>query len=169
LTHFFEQSRDGKTTSLNFDGTTTRPSSITESGTWDGKFITLPAGTNRNDWVTTKTDNVWQGVNGTNNPCPSGYRVPSLAELDAELDSWTQSPISSNNDRSGALASPLKLPSAGRRDRVLGTHAYVGSIGFYWSSTVSGDDAMILSFAGSNASTTTDNRAFGYSVRCIKH
>ncbi|GGE21623.1 hypothetical protein [Psychroflexus salis] len=34
-------------------------------------------------------DDLWQGVNGTNNPCPTGYRIPTLAELNAERSSWT--------------------------------------------------------------------------------
>jgi uncharacterized protein (TIGR02145 family) len=39
------------------------------------------------DWRSPQNDNLWQGVNGTNNPCPAGYRLPTEAELDAERQS----------------------------------------------------------------------------------
>ncbi|GAB1416194.1 hypothetical protein MASR2M117_16000 [Paludibacter sp.] len=31
------------------------------------------------DWQNTQNYNLWQGVNGINNPCPTGYRVPTSA------------------------------------------------------------------------------------------
>ncbi len=42
------------------------------------------------DWRSPQNDNLWQGVNGINNPCPSGYRLPTEAELEAERLSWSQ-------------------------------------------------------------------------------
>jgi hypothetical protein len=44
-----------------------------------GLFI---QGTN---WRSTRNNNLWQGENGTNNPCPAGYRVPSNSEFEAEI------------------------------------------------------------------------------------
>ena len=61
------------------------------------------------DWRSPQNDNLWQGVNGINNPCPSGYRIPTEAELDAERLSW------SSDNSAGAIASALKLPMAGYR------------------------------------------------------
>ena len=50
------------------------------SSTTAGPFVAGSEGsnfiTNVNspfDWLTPQDDNLWQGVNGTNNPCPSGY------------------------------------------------------------------------------------------------
>ena len=57
--------------------------------------------------------NLWQGVNGINNPCPSGYRIPTEAELDAEHLSW------SSDNSAGAIASALKLPMAGYRSSAM--------------------------------------------------
>ena len=85
-----------------------------------------------NDWRSPQNDNLWQGESGTNNPCPSGYRLPTEAEWEAERSSW------SSNSSAGAIASPLKLPVAGGRFYSNGSLGLVGSSGYYWSSTVSG-------------------------------
>lgn len=122
-----------------------------------GDFIT-----GSSDWRSTPNDNLWQGVSGTNNPCPSGYRLPTEAELDAERQSW------SSDDAAGAFASPLKLPVAGYRVFGNGSLFNVGTSGFYWSSTVSSADSRTLSFNSSNAFMNTDSRAGGASVRCLK-
>jgi uncharacterized protein (TIGR02145 family) len=123
-----------------------------------GDFIYNSGG----DWRSPQNDNLWQGVNGVNNPCPSGYRLPTFAELEAELLSWSQ------NNSVGAFASPLKLPVAGNRDFSSGGFQYVNVIGFYWSSTVNSTFSNYLVFGSSNAFMNNDPRAFGFSVRCIK-
>jgi len=40
-------------------------------------FITNPSNTIYSDWRTPQNDNLWQGVNGINNPCPAGFRIPT--------------------------------------------------------------------------------------------
>jgi hypothetical protein len=112
-------------------------------------------------WRSTQNDNLWQGVSGTNNPCPSGYRLPTNAELDAERGSW------GTNNAAGAFGSPLKLPVAGFRDSGDGSLASVGFNGFYWSSTVNGTYAGYL-FISDNSNVSNIYRAYGGSVRCIK-
>jgi uncharacterized protein (TIGR02145 family) len=127
-----------------------------------GDFILAPSAPN--DWRNPQNDNLWQGVSGTNNPCPIGYRVPTLTELDAERVSW-----GSQDDAAGAFASPLKLPMAGIRISSSGSVSDVGAIGFYWSSTVSSARASNLYFySGAQADVSTGHRADGYSVRCLK-
>ena len=125
-----------------------------------GNFITN--GSSPYDWRNPQNDNLWQGVSGTNNPCPSGYRLPTEAEWEAERTSW------SSNNEAGAFASPLKLPVAGIRNYSDGTLINVGSSGYYWSSTVNGAYARNLVFFSSNAFMSSDYRAFGFSVRCLK-
>jgi hypothetical protein len=125
-----------------------------------GDFILAPS--TPNDWRSPENTNLWQGVNGVNNPCPSGYRLPTEAELNAERLSW------SSNRAAGAFASPLKLPMAGYRTLSNGSLDNVGSRGGNWSSTVSGTNARNLNFTSSNANMLTSNRANGLSVRCLK-
>jgi uncharacterized protein (TIGR02145 family) len=125
-----------------------------------GDFITAPNG--NYDWRSPQNDNLWQGINGVNNPCPSGYRLPTNAELDAERLSWSQ------DNSAGAFASPLKLPVAGGRSLGDGSLANVGSSGYYWSSAVNGTYALYLGFGSSNASMSNSSRADGFSVRCLK-
>ena len=125
-----------------------------------GDFITN--GSSPYDWRNPQNDNLWQGVNGTNNPCPSGYRLPTEAEWEAERTSW------SSNNSAGAFGSPLKLPVAGYRNRSNGSLSSVGSGGGYWSSTVGGTHSRYLYFYSSNAFMLSINRAYGYSVRCLK-
>jgi uncharacterized protein (TIGR02145 family) len=127
-----------------------------------GDFI-LPSSA-PNDWRSPQNTNLWQGVNGVNNPCPSLYRLPTEAELEAERGSW-----SPNNNSAGAFASPLQLPMAGgRRLSSDGSLSDVGSDGLYWSSTVSGTDARVLYFASGGASMYPYGQAGGFSVRCLK-
>ncbi|TVQ94008.1 MAG: hypothetical protein EA393_01505 [Bacteroidetes bacterium] len=125
-----------------------------------GDFITV--GSSPYDWRSPQNDNLWQGVNGTNNPCPAGYRLPTKAELNAERLSW------SSYDASGAFASPLKLPVAGRCYSSDGSLGNVGSGSYCWSSKVSSSNSRYLYFCSSNARMYSYDRALGLSVRCLK-
>ena len=163
-----------RSNTVHYDGTSTRPTTITSTGAWDGKFIIIPSGTNRNDWVTTQTDNAWNTgtagapVKTATDPCPAGYRLPTETELNNERLSWVQAPISSTNSSTGAFASPLKLPVSGYRSSSSGTLDLVGGVGYYWSSTVSASNSRALYFDGGNAFMNTEGRAIGFAVRCLK-
>ncbi len=116
-----------------------------------------------NDWRSPQNANLWQGVNGVNNPCPSGYRIPTDTEINAERLSWSQ------NNSVGAFASPLKWTLAGLRAWNNGTILGVGSLGSYWSSAVSGTGSLNLYFNSSGADVAAaDYRAYGLTVRCLK-
>ncbi|HNW98641.1 MAG TPA: FISUMP domain-containing protein [Bacteroidales bacterium] len=129
-----------------------------------GNFITCD-GPSGGIWRSPKNDDLWQGVNGINNPCPSGYRLPTYAELASESSTW------SSSNAAGAYASVLKLTQGGIRYCGTGALGNVGSVGCYWSSTVSGSYAKCLYYTSSGIypSNSDTYRAQGNSVRCIKN
>jgi uncharacterized protein (TIGR02145 family) len=138
--------------------TITERSSSDEPG--HGDFIRTPS--DPRDWRDPQNDNLWQGVNGVNNPCPAGYRLPTESELNAERLSW------STNNTAGAFASPLKLPGAGLRQPSDGSLSSVGTSSLCWSSTVSDNSAAFLTIGSAHASMSIGIRSIGLSVRCLK-
>ena len=158
----------------NTDGHQIRGSSIAggpvASGSEGSNFITTGGGA---DWLSSspQDDTRWNGsAKGTHDPCPSGFRVPTETELEAERNNggtgfWGTGSV--QNNAAGAFASVLKLPLAGYRSST-GTLGPVGSNGYYWSSTVSGADARYLYFESYAAGMAAIYRAYGFSVRCIK-
>ena len=142
--------------------TTTTLSSTDQPG--NGNFIL----TSTSDWRSTPNGNLWQGVNGINNPCPSSYRLPTQAEFNTELQSWT------SNSTAGAFGSVLKLPSAGGRLRNLGQGGAIvsaGTGGVYWTSTTNLNNSVNINFGTLDPGliTTSLERSDGNSVRCIKN
>jgi uncharacterized protein (TIGR02145 family) len=149
-----------------------RETSILSAADTPGNANFITTSTNPIDWRSTQNDNLWQGVSGINNPCPRGYRVPTEAEWNNERDSWdgvlnVLFPAATNN-AGGAFASRLKLPLAGGRLFSSGSLSFVGTFGYYWSSSVSSTAARVLRFGSSNATMDTFFRASGISVRCLK-
>ncbi|MCI5125084.1 MAG: DUF1566 domain-containing protein [Candidatus Electrothrix sp. AR5] len=141
-------------------GTTTETSSSDVPG--HGKFI-ISDNSNVN-WRIPENYNLWQGVNGVNNPCPAGFRLPTYDELESERQSW------SSNDPTGAFASPLKLVLAGSRF-YNGNFSGAGSSGIYWSSTsIEGGGAPRgLYMSSDNAVGLSSYYGSAFSVRCIKN
>ncbi len=149
-------SGDGVTTSVN----SVLNATVNVDNPSHGEFIIMNIV--NHDWRSPQNNNLWQGVSSINNPCPSGYRLPTDSELDAERASW------STQNADGAFASPLKLPAAGIRSYNTGLISSVGTEGYYWSSTVSGTGARRLTFGSASAGLATTVRTAGRSVRCIK-
>ena len=114
------------------------------------------------DWRTSQDDTLWSTEASANNPCPVGFRVPTNGELTTLVTS------SSISNSATAASSAMKFTVPGYRNDGNGTLGYVGSDGYYWSSTVSGTRASFRYF--DSGGTTTDNRprALGFSVRCLK-
>ena len=146
------------TTGTPDNGTTTTLSATDDPG--HSLFIitsSLP-----NDWRAPQNNILWQGVSGINNPCPSGYRLPTEAELETERTSW------GSNNYNGAYGSSLKFVVAGHRYYSDGVLTFTGSGGTHWSSTVDGVQARILNINIIIASISSYDRSGGFSVRCIK-
>ena len=123
-----------------------------------GDYI-LPGG-NPADWLSPSNNNLWQGVNGINNPCPEGYRIPTEAEWNEEYQNW------SSLDGYGAFASPLKLPAAGIRSSIVGSS---GNTGYYWSSTLNPINLSFPHILTTSGQISSYIRSYGLSVRCIKN
>jgi uncharacterized protein (TIGR02145 family) len=114
------------------------------------------------NWRSPNNIKLWQGINGINNPCPTGFRLPTEAEFEAEIECWT------SVDAEGAFDSTLKLPLAGFRSGSFGLVEGVGQLGRYWTSTIRGGTSRRLAFGKSSAGMLNSGRAGGSSVRCIK-
>tara|TARA_B110000285_G_scaffold31226_1_gene32230 strand:- start:8746 stop:9621 length:876 start_codon:yes stop_codon:yes gene_type:complete len=114
------------------------------------------------DWISPSNNNLWQGINGINNPCPNGFRIPTIAEWEEERMSW------STNDAAGAFNSPLKLPIAGARSRMSGMIGNVGTFVGYRSSNLNGANAQVMGISLTDAFIGNRARADGNSVRCIQ-
>jgi uncharacterized protein (TIGR02145 family) len=112
-----------------------------------------------------------------NDPCPPGWKVPTQKQWGsifrggiiggapgtATANTWTWT-------ASGyKIGSSLFLPAAGYRLRSDGTLSYIGSDGYYWSSTVDGLVAYSLTFGSSGVypANNSYSRSNGLSVRCV--
>ncbi len=112
------------------------------------------------DW--TSSDNSGAKRSASWNPCPSGFRIPTIDELTAEtLNQGVK-------NRDDAYRNFLKLPSAGNCYNVSGSLANQGSSGYIWSSSLSMSHSKYLYFHSSNADAHYYSRAYGLSVRCLR-
>ena len=144
---------------LRSSATTTTLATVDKPATSD--FISVKTGTQ--DWRNPQNSTLWQGVNGSNNPCPTGFRLPTVAEWNLEIAGW------SSNNNVGAFASSLKLPMAGSRSASTGDISLAGSGGYYWTSTVDGTRARVVVISEAQAFVSTSVRGDGKSVRCIRN
>ncbi len=118
----YQWGRDTDGHEKRFSPTTSAFSSSDSPG--HGSFILTPNHPWDCDWRKPQNNNLWQWVNGANNPCPSGYRVPTMAEWVAEYYTWA--------DWGHGFESVLKLPLAGARSNFSGgfiTSGIMASIG----------------------------------------
>lgn len=141
------------------------------------------------DWVETHDDKLWNSgtddapVKTSNDPCPSGWRVPTYNELcilKTEYSEWTSkdnqngyylSGVSATSYDTPPLGEDVKtfFPTAGCRYYHLGNAADRGKRGYYWSSGMyQSYKAYILYFGDSGVSNSDRNRGFGCSVRCVQ-
>lgn len=119
------------------------------------------------NWREPQNDNLWKSPNYSNNPCPSGWHIPTS-------DEWVAENVSLIADAFGQL----KITAAGDRrpdNGQINNGPTVGWAGYYWSSTTS---TANVKFANSYQFFPPDveddvlnqyaRRMAGYSCRCIK-
>lgn len=139
--------------------TTTTLSSSDQPG--HGDFIIAP--NNPYDWRNPQNINLWQGVNGINNPCPNGYRIPTLNEFTLEVQSYP------SQNLNGAFNSTLKFTAVGYRYNVNGALGSVDIYGDYWTNTISGLPRRVKIDNNNISPGLTGSYATGMAIRCIKN
>lgn len=137
-------------------------------------------------WNTTAaSDYAWAdvttGAKTANDPCPTGFRVPTKAEWTGVANtalntvSRTGSWANDGNFTTAVSLGPngttktLTLPAAGYRSSSDGRLLSRGLGGDYWSSAedVGSANANYLYFGSGSVAAYSGNRTFGFSVRCI--
>ena len=157
------------TTGMGMTGTVEGPVSKPFPACTDGeKFVTVAnnqAPYDDFDWLDPQNNTLW-GTGSLRDPCPTGYRVPSEEEWRQELEG-----IPDGNE---AYA---KLGLTYAASCLTGGRVLAAGQGYYWSRTSfdrdpiipnggSGSAVMYISPGGSTVGIV--ERAFGFSVRCIK-
>ena len=143
-------------TTSNFTGTTATKSTTDVPG--NALFIT------GQDWRSTQNDNLWQGENGVNNPCPFGFRLPTNPELTAL---WAAEGITNYTT---AVNSSLKFPITGYRNLAEGFINSPNDALYLWSSTANGTNVDVRRIINTvTTSTNPYNRSYGFPVRCIQN
>ena len=137
------------------------------------------------DWLYSQNDALWNSgtedspVKTEYDPCPTGWRVPTYAEL-SELyrnrSSWTENDLGqsgywfSGPSSYSSEAAQVFFPAAGYRDCDSGNAYDRGGVGYYWSSLPYNfyGIAYYLYFSSGDAGMRFNDRANGYSVRCVQ-
>ncbi len=147
-----------------------------------GRYLSQSDDQNNNGIIagwngTVKPDSSWSDTNKTtNDPCPTGYRVPTGAQWQAVISnnnieyigSWTDGNYTSAlYFRNASNVRTLMLPAAGYRHLSNGTLLHRGSGGFYWSSSGDTSNVYYLNLGSSSADMFYNDSRFGFSVRCI--
>jgi len=135
---------------------TTSVLSVSTSNVNHGNFILVTS--SPGDW--TNIDSYGLIRTKEWNPCPNGFKVPTMEEL-------IQENITNINDAYNIL----KLPAAGyRAGHLTGSIYFQGERGHIWSSSQNGSysNSKNLYFANTYASSDTSYRVHGFPVRCIK-
>lgn len=136
------------------------------------------------DWCDTPYDNLWNSGTEDNpvkteyDPCPSGWRVPTYAELEGLIENYSSWTTDKNGQSgywfSGASSytetvSQVFFPAVGALHHLDGRATSRGTYGGYWSSCPDGTLSKYLTFLSNIlVSPSSYERACGNSVRCVQ-
>ncbi|WP_455638912.1 hypothetical protein [Parabacteroides sp.] len=158
--HLYQWGREDYT---DFGGTT-KAGPISMSQRQDHVFYTAVK-----DWLSSTDNTLWQ--NGKNDPCPDGYRMPTIDELNTLS---TETSIRLVNGLVSLTADngfpAIVLPAAGRRDEN-GDADSRGTWGIYVSTSINTDNnnGRRLEFKDNeNIKLGATYRVYANSIRCIK-
>jgi uncharacterized protein (TIGR02145 family) len=120
------------------------------------------------DWRADNNNTRWQAGTQVNNPCPTGFHVPSNTELLNEFSVYNI-----NNSNSAFTNGP----GGGFKFTIVGLRSTYGNVvedgeaaGYYWTSSVYNiqNSSYEVIIDGTSITNTWESRALGLSVRCIK-
>ena len=117
------------------------------------------------DWRNPQKDALWSTSGATNNnPCPTGFRIPTEAELSAEITAYSITNVATafSNGPDGGF----KFTAAGARNYSTAAIAGVGTGCIIHTSTVSTTYARVYNVVSNGFFSNA--RSYGLSVRCIK-
>lgn len=117
------------------------------------------------DWTSNPNNDLWNGLDATNNPCPSGWRLPTSLEFTTEMTLWNAQNLN------GAFESALRLPAGGTRGYLSGSRQNEGAWASYWTSEAfasANANVKMFNADATQAQVVNTYKAMGASVRCIK-
>ncbi len=111
------------------------------------------------NWRNPPNLDLWQGINCLNNIAPPIFRLPTIAEWEAERVTWM------TNNIEGAFNSKLKLTSTGHRQINGGFSTQT----IMWSSTLLNQSPMRLLISPTNSETSFNaHPGIGTAIRLIR-